>query len=764
MRARGEEVGGSRGSDCERGSLLTRNKDRSSSARRRYHRKRRKKFERVRGKKRIDEEKTVSPVYNYSENNCRTEPLIMPWKNFNYPHWLEQNRLTSRQMLQPLFEAVENAFNAIEEIKKLDGAVRIQIHRDLQQKTIKFDAEGKRIGTPSNPISIEVTDNGAGFTKVNWLAFEEIFTPRKHDIGGKGMGRLTYLLAFEEALIDSCFQENKEFFQRRFSMSRIKEGTSMDLLERAETASDSLTTLTLNNPDHRFCDCFPKKLETLAGYFVVHFFRRLSRPEGTECFLCDDWDGSEIDLRSYCRDKFILKQASEQISILGRDYQVTHVRAHKRTANHHDVLFCGNGRVVCAKELPNTFCVTRDALSSEGTEFYYAAFVESEVLDQATRTDRMSLNLEEKESEDQLYPENGDSPSLNKLVNEIGARARMYLHDVLGPLEGNHKRRVVEYCKKNVVYRPLLKHRMDPLLNIQVGLSEEEFEAAVSRIYFEWKSDVRARFRQMARTVQQNTAELGEWRTGYQEILSTMSELAFHELAGYVMDRKAVVDFLWSKLKMSPEGKFAVEDQIHDIFFPRRQTSFDLAWDESNLWLIDERLAYQQFVASDLEFSVQGLEDSDSKERPDLSIYYDRFYDLTFAFAEGELPFTSVTLVEFKRPERKEYSHEHNPVEQVMRYIAEIRGKKALTNDRHTFRIREDTPIHVHVICHLVAELMPYLDRHAYVMSPDGEGLVFYAPKLNTMVQFTTFEKIVADAKKRNEVFFRKLGVDDIPA
>ena len=85
---------------------------------------------------------------------------------------------------------------------------------------------------------------------------------------------------------------------------------------------------------------------------------------------------------------------------------------------------------------------------------------------------------------------------------------------------------------------------MDQLMNISFGLSEREFEKEVWGIYHQWKGEVRRRFGEMAKTVRENTDELREYREGYREILRDVSQVAFHELAEYVTDRKAVIDFL----------------------------------------------------------------------------------------------------------------------------------------------------------------------------------------------------------------------------
>ena len=519
----------------------------------------------------------------------------------------------------------------------------------------------------------------------------------------------------------------------------------------------SSTTVKLRLIQPSFAESFPKKLDTIAARLAVHFFHRLSRDVGPTCTLEDDWNSEVIDLRKFCQEKLILRQESETIKILGKPYNVTHVRAQTRVMERHEVLFCGNGRVVCSKELPSTYCFTRESLKLNNQDFFYAAFIESPVLDEATRMDRLSLKLNDDDT-DQL-PNIDDNPSIQLILAEVGFRARNFLNDVLDPLQEAHEKRINEFCKQNVVFRPILKHKRDALLKIPVGLPDDEFAQAISRVYHDFKSEVRNRFKKMARTVRENTEDLNVYREKYREMLRNLSELNFHELAAYVIDRKAVVDFLWQKLAISPNGKFSSEDSVHDIFYPRKLTSDDIAWDESNLWLIDERLAYQQFVASDLEFSKHGL--GTSKDRPDIAIYHDNFYDLTFAFAEGHSPFTSVTLIEFKKPERTLYTDDENPVRQVERYIREIRLQKAITNDHHRFHLPDSAPIHVHVICHIVDELKPYLNAHTYIETPDRSGIVFQMPKNNAVIQFTSFEKLVADAKKRNSVFLRKLGIDE---
>ena len=119
--------------------------------------------------------------------------------------------LPRKQGLRPVFEAIANSIDAIE-AKNADGTVEIRILRDLSQQAL-FDGD-----TGLHPIhAFEITDTGVGFTARNWQAFQESDTTVKAAQGGKGIGRLLYLKAFDKAEITSTFEEDGKWFRRDFS-------------------------------------------------------------------------------------------------------------------------------------------------------------------------------------------------------------------------------------------------------------------------------------------------------------------------------------------------------------------------------------------------------------------------------------------------------------------------------------------------------------------------------------------------------------------
>ena len=120
--------------------------------------------------------------------------------------------LPENKSLIPLFEAVVNSLQAIEERQKSDsfeGKILIKIDRE---ETLSEDILGKI-------DNITITDNGIGFDEKNFTSFLESDSEYKRELGGKGVGRFSWLKAFERVKVDSCFSENKTFYRRVFDFS-----------------------------------------------------------------------------------------------------------------------------------------------------------------------------------------------------------------------------------------------------------------------------------------------------------------------------------------------------------------------------------------------------------------------------------------------------------------------------------------------------------------------------------------------------------------
>lgn len=62
----------------------------------------------------------------------------MLFDRVDYDNWLDQHALAPRNRFQPLFEAIENGFNAIEESKNTPGRVEVVIADAKKRNDVFF--------------------------------------------------------------------------------------------------------------------------------------------------------------------------------------------------------------------------------------------------------------------------------------------------------------------------------------------------------------------------------------------------------------------------------------------------------------------------------------------------------------------------------------------------------------------------------------------------------------------------------------------------
>lgn len=91
------------------------------------------------------------------------------------------------------------------------------------------------------------------------------------------------------------------------------------------------------------------------------------------------------------------------------------------------------------------------------------------------------------------------------------------------------------------------------------------------------------------------------------------------------------------------------------------------SYDGQNLWIIDERLSYHSYLASDIPLRQMEAVDSESELRPDIAVFNKRL-----AYSEGDQPYSSIVIIELKRPVRQRYDEKDNPIAQVPLAIRNI--------------------------------------------------------------------------------------------
>ena len=248
-----------------------------------------------------------------------------------------------------------------------------------------------------------------------------------------------------------------------------------------------------------------------------------------------------------------------------------------------------------------------------------------------------------------------------------------------------------------------------------------------------------------------------EHRQECERFLEDWNEAGMATLARHVAHRKATLAFLRARLKRQGDGKYSLEEAVHEIVFPLKTTSDDVRPEQMNLWILDEKLSYHYYLASDKPLNQMGeVVEVESQDRPDLLIF-----DRAFAFADAGPPFNAIVLIEFKRPARDDYSGKEgkNPIEQVYGYVEAIKAGKVMDSQGRPISVPGHIPAYAYIICDVTPTLKKQARYAQLTITPDSQGYFGYQKELGLYVEIISFDKLLGDAEKRNAILFEKLGL-----
>jgi len=238
-------------------------------------------------------------------------------------------------------------------------------------------------------------------------------------------------------------------------------------------------------------------------------------------------------------------------------------------------------------------------------------------------------------------------------------------------------------------------------------------------------------------------------------MVNEISEIGKSDLAHYVYNRKCVLEAFKEMLKRNEDGKGHLEKDIHNIIYPMTRNSENTPYEDHNLWILDERLVFSEFISSDEKISSK--KKNKALDEPDLLIFNQKN-----SFRAGDNEFSNpVTIFEFKRPKRNDYAAKDDPILQIGRYLDKIReGKYEMPDGLEPIKINDSTPIYGYVIADPTPKIREFARSAQLTKSPDGEGFFGYHSGFNMYVEIISFKKLLKDATLRNKIFFKKLQLE----
>jgi hypothetical protein len=655
---------------------------------------------------------------------------------------VDRLELSQAKAMMPLFEAISNAIDAIEEHK--DGfsshsiCIRLIAANDLAHqggdKVLVLDG-------------FDISDDGVGFDDGNLASFQEAHTLSKVKVGGKGVGRFTYLKVFSNVHIRSVFQRQGETVLREFDFSIADELKGADkvtpVIEKRGTA------LSMRGMEGKFKGGWPHDPAIIAERILAHFLIRFAARSCPPMTL-ESPGHAPIDLHKLFETTVLTHIEERFFDVLGHTFALQAYR-HRDGRSRHDLHLCANGREVTTNKLRDLLPELPEKLLDADQEPYtLIVLVTGEYLDDHANQERTKISFQsddEPDIDDTLV----SRQSLNRGITDT---LRPLLADDLQSTNEEKRSQIEKFVEQAPEYRALTHPRYKELIEqrIQPGLTTEKLDEALLHVKRDVEDSVRKEVRHVAALFETETFE--QYQERFQIVAEQANEIGKAQLAAYIAHRRTILDLVSQSLKkVRTDDKYPFERVLHKMIFPMGATSKDIFFEQQNLWVIDERLCYHTLLTSDKKLnSVPGLKGTSGKE-PDIFAF---FYDTPIGVAESDnLPSGGVIIIEFKRPGRDDY--DKDPADQIIQRFREISDGNV--ND---IEGRQINPANLRYTGYLIADLKPSLHKQVYGRyhrTADNEGYFFNLAAGNGYIEIISYDKLVKDAGRRNRILFDKLGL-----
>lgn len=669
---------------------------------------------------------------------------------------LRNTDLPVAKSLYPLFEAVVNSIYAIDDrveaedsFNSNEARIRIIINRE---------GGSDLFGGKVEIHSITIEDNGIGFDDANYNSFCELDSMYRASRGCKGIGRLLWLKCFAAVEVDSCYKDNEGVKKNRHFSFTADGITSLD--EENEVYKDLGTKVVLKGIIGPYKASISKmSQEAIAKALFEHclwfFLREGSCPD---IRIIDGTDPA-TNLNEIYESYLYSDQSNIATFEIGDAvFNVLHVRLQKSECNNL-ISYCAGNRIVKEEKIKDIVGLYDSALETETGSFYYKCFVTSSFFDEHVSPDRFSFLIPEQrdnENQQEVLEQLYFSDIRKKIHEAISAFLAPYLTDNI--IAGREK--LCQFVdSKAPYYKPLL-----------AGLAEEEQvinpkatdKSIDSYLHTKLVEKEHALIEEGHDVLKIRTGETEEdFRTRVDKYFDDAQQLKQTDLARYVLHRKFILELLGDVLGTDANGNYCKEDRVHEIVMPMRATSDDVNFLDNNLWIIDERLVFHHYLASDKTFKAMRVTDSESRRRPDILI--ENIYDNPMLVTEKDTPpFATLRIVEFKRPMRDDIEAEDsskNPIDQCIDYVEKIRTGKTVTKSGRPINISEEIPAYCYVICDLTPSMQSVCRKHDLRKTYDNLGYLGYKSELRIYFEVISFDQLLNSANERNAAFFTKLGI-----
>lgn len=685
---------------------------------------------------------------------------------------LRNTPLPRTHALLPLFEAVVNSIHACEDStgKAIEGSsIAVHILREPKEasQVDLLNNEPRKSGVEALPEikGFRIIDNGVGFNDANMESFKTLDSDYKEEKGCRGVGRLLWLKAFKTVEVLSRYAEpDGSMRQRNFSFS--KEGVMPPSPESKSTVpSATQTTVTMSGFYPAYRKYTPKTIHKISELLLEHCLWYFIREGGRPYIKLIDGDESvELDALF---DSYTLGNIEYDYANIGSyRFELTYIKARNPSLSNHEICYCAASRLVKKVNITNKIPGLYKRITDQHGVFAYMCFVTSPFLDERVRSERTGFDIEDSRSEseqsqasllnandhaidDDVVFDDIDKIVLEKISEKIG--------DTLAESQQTGRQRVENFVDNSAPkYKPIMRHY--PNLSVDPDTTDKELDIILYKRLSELEVEIISKGHELSTPKENEPFE--DYSKRLHDYLSIVSDIKMADLASYVSHRKVILDFFEEVIQQHRDGKYSQENIVHRLIMPMQVELDEIKLDSANLWLIDERLAFHNYLASDKTLKSMPITDSEETVRPDIMSL--SVYDNPLLVNNGkQLPLASITVIEIKRPMRNDFSEGEtdNPIEQALAYVKKIRAGNTKTKDGRIIPQSESIP----AFCYILADLTPTMETRAQnaglTVTSDHMGYFGYNPARNAYIEVIGFDRLITAAKERNKAFFDRLGL-----
>lgn len=652
---------------------------------------------------------------------------------------VKEIKLSKSKALWPLFETIVNAIQSIEDsVNSENGVIEIIANRITEKQ---IDINGNEEITPFKEFIVR--DNGDGFNCKNYNSFLEAYSNLKVSKGCKGIGRFLWLKAFENVHIESNYFEENSWKKRSFDFN-IKNGIENEHEQYIEDCQYR-TEVTLSDFIYLYRNEVSPSLSILAKKIIEHCLPYFLSDKCPKIILIDG-DGEKIDLNESFEKTIKDSLHHDLIKIKEEQFMLYHICMHEG-ADKHELHLCANNREVRSFPLSRDIPNLQKRIISDDRNFYYVGYLIGDYLDKTVNTNRTSFEFDEA---DTIF----DGVTEKELIDVAYEYIRLYLSEDLDKIQEEKIEQIDKYVRyKKPQYRYVLNKNPEIYEQLPAGLSEDKLELELHKQTQKWELHIKEQGREIDKKIKESVYDTPAYIELFKEYCSSLSEISRVSLAEYVVRRKAILELLEKSLELNEKEEYNAEDSIHSIICPMRVTSDEVQFEEMNLWIIDDRLAYHHFLASDKQMKSLPVLESNISKRMDIAIF-----DQAISFSVDKNDINSISIIELKKPQRNNLApDDKNPINQVLNYVDDIKSGKVKKANGRDFGEVQDVAFYCYVIADMTSSLKKDAANAGLTRTPDKGGYFGYNAPRGAYIEVISYDKLIKDAKQRNQVLFDKL-------